>query len=719
MLIALMAFSTSSFSQWDVPPSVHDDLLLAIPADRYREASSLTTLRSYHRFSEYVIVGSASGTLRELSKRGIGAILLDTDPWSQPYAVVTVLPSRPLPDVHSGLHLGILLRSGDQQFVKGSARDFEALRTRGFSCVPVEPSQIPVEISTTYLSEFTPLGVNDTIASVIARVSDSTITSYIQGLQGFGTRYYSNANRDSVFSWVRHRFLDAGITDVVLDSFQYAGIWQCNVVATIPGTVNPSAEIIVGGHLDSYSSIPSQAPGADDNATGTTAALEMARVLKSINYQPALTIRLIGFATEEMGLIGSARYAQKARLLNCDIKVMMNYDMIGNRTQSQPDRDFYIVWYTGSEAFSNLHASIARAYTTLTPVLTTSYRTGSDSYSFYQQNYKTVFCIERDFSPYYHSPNDLLMYLDIPYARDIIKSGLAMLLTLDAMPPSVEGLQVVDRGNGTSLFAAWDSVAVQDWYRYRVSVGTSPGVYDTSHVQSARSRAITGLTAGVQYFIGVSIIDLTGREGVIVEQSGIPASVPLPPVGFTAEGIPNAIRLRWRENTEMDLRGYNIYRRPDTTGGFTRITPQPFPDTLWTDSVYTAGVYSYYITAVDSALNESGSSDTVSASVLVAVAGVGGTPFEFRLEQNYPNPFNPTTTMRYTVPSFRSAVRTERVTLRVFDVLGREVATLVDEEKEPGSYTAAWNAQAVSSGIYLCVLRAGSLMESIRMVLIR
>jgi hypothetical protein len=273
---------------------------------------------------------------------------------------------------------------------------------------------------------------NDDITKIISAVSESTITSYIQGMQDFGTRYCTNANRDSVFRWVRQRFLDAGVTDVAFDSFQYGGTWQKNVIATIPGTVNPTAEIIVGGHLDSYSSNLLQAPGADDNASGTTAALEMARVLIQENYQPNVTLRFIGFAAEEVGLRGSADYALKARQQNRDIKVMMNYDMIGYRNQSQPDRDFYIVWYTGSETFSNLHAVMATTYTTLTPVFTTSYRSSSDSWSFYQQSYKTVFCIERDFSPYYHSPNDLIQYLDIPYSKEIIQAGLAMVLTLDS-----------------------------------------------------------------------------------------------------------------------------------------------------------------------------------------------------------------------------------------------------------------------------------------------
>jgi hypothetical protein len=66
----------------------------------------------------------------------------------------------------------------------------------------------------------------------------------------------------------------------------------------------------------------------------------------------------------------------------------------------------------------------------------------------------------------------------------------------------------------------------------------------------------------------------------------------------------------------------------------------------------------------------------------------------YEMEQNYPNPFNPSTTLRYQIPN------AGHVTLKVYDVLGREVATLVDEMKESGSYTAVFNANKLASGVY-------------------
>jgi hypothetical protein len=88
-------------------------------------------------------------------------------------------------------------------------------------------------------------------------------------------------------------------------------------------------------------------------------------------------------------------------------------------------------------------------------------------------------------------------------------------------------------------------------------------------------------------------------------------------------------------------------------------------------------------------------------------------PAEFVLLQNYPNPFNPTTTITYDVP-MRS-----RVTLKIFNVLGQELATLVDGEVEAGRHQVHWKGTGLSSGVYLCQLKANSFVETKRMILVR
>jgi hypothetical protein len=87
-------------------------------------------------------------------------------------------------------------------------------------------------------------------------------------------------------------------------------------------------------------------------------------------------------------------------------------------------------------------------------------------------------------------------------------------------------------------------------------------------------------------------------------------------------------------------------------------------------------------------------------------------PEGFLLDQNYPNPFNPATTISYHLP------QAAHVSLSVYDVLGREAATLVNEVKPPGTYSVQWNAAAAASGVYFYRLQAGSYTETKRLLLL-
>jgi hypothetical protein len=93
-------------------------------------------------------------------------------------------------------------------------------------------------------------------------------------------------------------------------------------------------------------------------------------------------------------------------------------------------------------------------------------------------------------------------------------------------------------------------------------------------------------------------------------------------------------------------------------------------------------------------------------------------PRKFDLRQNYPNPFNPETTIRFELP------RQAEVTLRIFNLLGEEVATLINEKMPAGMHTLKWdgrnvNQRQVGSGIYLLILKAGNETTAKKMALIR
>jgi hypothetical protein len=88
-------------------------------------------------------------------------------------------------------------------------------------------------------------------------------------------------------------------------------------------------------------------------------------------------------------------------------------------------------------------------------------------------------------------------------------------------------------------------------------------------------------------------------------------------------------------------------------------------------------------------------------------------PTAFELEQNYPNPFNPTTSLKYALPE------ESQVSINIYDILGRRVATLVDEKQQAGYYDITWNATEKTSGIYFARLETDVFTKSIKMILLK
>ena len=88
-------------------------------------------------------------------------------------------------------------------------------------------------------------------------------------------------------------------------------------------------------------------------------------------------------------------------------------------------------------------------------------------------------------------------------------------------------------------------------------------------------------------------------------------------------------------------------------------------------------------------------------------------PKKFELSQNYPNPFNPATTIKYSIP------KTSFVKLKIYDILGREVATLVNEEKTAGNFEVSFNAANLSSGVYFYRIQAGSFVATKKLLLLK
>lgn len=185
--------------------------------------------------------------------------------------------------------------------------------------------------------------------------------------------------------------------------------------------------------------------------------------------------------------------------------------------------------------------------------------------------------------------------------------------------------------------------------------------------------------------------------------------IPVELTSFIANVSEDKVNLNWSTATETNNSGFNIERSNGSdfkaigyvAGHGTTTEKQNYS---FIDDNVSNGNYSYRLKQIDF----DGSyeySDTIEVEVT--------TPLEFSLEQNYPNPFNPSTVIGYQLPLAGNVV------VKVFDVLGNEVATLVNEEKGRGIYSVNFDASQLASGIYFYHLQAGFYVQTRKMILIK
>ncbi|MGB5892946.1 MAG: M20/M25/M40 family metallo-hydrolase, partial [Ignavibacteriaceae bacterium] len=467
--------------------------------------------------------------------------------------------------------------------------------------------------------------IDSTIIQIVSAVNSDSVRYIIQRLQDFETRFLFASTRDSVAGWIKAQFLRWGYTDVVIDSFVYNGTWQKNVVATLPGVYTTDNISIVGGHHDSYSSGDPlvYAPGADDNASGTSAVLETARVLKEQNYQPESTIKFITFGAEEYGLWGSKDYALKAYNSGMDINIMINHDMISHTYSPVANSSVDINYYSGFEYLRELAIYCTQTYSLLTPHNGSQNSAGSDSHSFWQLGFPTVYFEESNFSPYYHSPADTIGNYNIDFCAEVIKSSCATLLSHIVIPSPVKNYKLVDRGDGSSLALSWSPNKEPDLDGYNIYIGTSTGIYDSTFNTVDTVYIFYGLTEGTTYFVGVSAYDNAGNKSIIVERNAIPLLLPLPPSGFTVSPQWHQVKLNWNANHDFDLMGYNIYRSEIEGEPGSKLNSSVYLDTVYVDNSAANGVYYYYtVKAVDNQLNESENNTTLRSRAVSLDQGV-------------------------------------------------------------------------------------------------
>jgi hypothetical protein len=191
------------------------------------------------------------------------------------------------------------------------------------------------------------------------------------------------------------------------------------------------------------------------------------------------------------------------------------------------------------------------------------------------------------------------------------------------------------------------------------------------------------------------------------------SALPVELTTFTVSVKDAAVKLNWETETEVNNYGFEVERFALNSksqawdkigfvnGNGNSNSPKNYS---FVDNSIVSGKYSYRLKQIDNDGKFEYSN---------AIEVNFGTPMKYTLNQNYPNPFNPSTVISFSVPV------TAHVTLKIYDVLGNEVATLINSEKPAGVYEVEFNASELTSGIYFYKLQTGSFIETKKMLLIK
>ncbi|MFB3907475.1 MAG: M28 family peptidase [Candidatus Eisenbacteria bacterium] len=258
------------------------------------------------------------------------------------------------------------------------------------------------------------------------------------------TRYYNTAGMQAASQYAYDRFVASGLDEVRFDDFTYNGASIRNVIGVKRGSLYPNRIYMVCGHLDSTSPQPqTQAPGAEDNGSGSIGVLEAARLLAPL--QTDATIYFVCFTAEEQGLIGSEHLSSIADQENWDLRGVLDMDMVGYDIPG--GSSLWIEGFPanpGSVSLMNLLESVAETYTDLVVYRYPYDGWGSDHEPFNAHGFPAVLAIDYDWDNYpcYHQTCDVIANIGPEQFRSMVVTNVvaaAQLANATSGFGSVEG----------------------------------------------------------------------------------------------------------------------------------------------------------------------------------------------------------------------------------------------------------------------------------------
>ena len=347
---------------------------------------------------------------------------------------------------------------------------------------------------------------------ILPQINADSLHQTVLDLQNFGSRYAlrEGGNRE-VAEYLVQRLNNYGVP-AAIDSFYRTGYnwlvgyyeqWFYNVKGVLlsPEPMDDSI-VIVGAHLDAISydhatySLLEAAPGADDNASGVAVMMELARICHENGLQFHRDIHFMAYDGEELGLFGGYYDAQTRAINGEKVAVMLNNDMVS----FQPDDNWRLTlhWYDNALDVVSRAADLCAQYTDIDPVIPSVSENGSsqasDSYAYYQSDFRAVFAIEYTFSTSYHTDHDVADSNNYDYHADVARYNMAML----------------------SAYAELASgVGVEEHLPQTVSMHLSPN--------PVSDKAVLLYSLDNNSPVDITVFDLTGRTMFHQSESGLSA----------------------------------------------------------------------------------------------------------------------------------------------------------------------------------------------------
>ena len=381
------------------------------------------------------------------------------------------------------------------------AADVEALGLLGFQCRLLPTAPLDLALSAPAPARVAPkvaVSSNAWVAEMISRIQQTNLTVALAELSGV-----QPVAAGGSYTNIRSRYQTSGAgirraTELAYERFHALGLqpsyqtWSAggfsnrNVIGTLPGTMATAGIVVVCAHIDDMPT-GATAPGADDNASGSVAVFAAAEVLRRYSFER--TLRFVLFTGEEQGLYGSDAYAAAAKAAGETNLVALNLDMVawdgnGDKVLNLYVRPGIAAELDAAATFTN----VTRVYGLATGVVGAVVQEAvdwSDHYSFNSYGLSAICLIEEDvadFNPYYHTTNDTLARLNLPFFTHATKAlvGAAAHLARPVQRLTFDAIRIQ---NGAFLAAT------------NVGVGTFVARHETGAAEGYDARDAAATTA--------------------------------------------------------------------------------------------------------------------------------------------------------------------------------------------------------------------------------